>query len=70
MSTNPAKMSASGMKAIWVCLLSSVLSVVVWVEAEKYIPLKVEIKPNKNGEPVRVFTSEEISRYDGSNVSR
>ncbi|XP_064602491.1 neudesin-like [Liolophura sinensis] len=55
------------MKAIWFCLLSSVLSVVVWSETEKYIPLKIEIKPNKDGEPVKMFTAEEISRYDGSN---
>jgi hypothetical protein len=35
----------------------------------KYQMSEIEILPNPSGEGAKIFTAEEISRYDGSDVS-
>ena len=30
---------------------------------------EIEIRPDPSGEPAKIFTDEEISKYDGSDVS-
>ena len=36
----------------------------------KYKPIEVEIKTNEGGEPLRIFTAEELAKYDGTDVSK
>lgn len=39
------------------------------VQSEKYVPVRVEIETNDGGVPPKVFTAEEIAKYDASDVS-
>lgn len=39
------------------------------VTCEKYVPVKVEIETNEGGVPPKIFTAEEMAKYDASNVS-
>ncbi|XP_060568842.1 uncharacterized protein LOC132727397 [Ruditapes philippinarum] len=34
----------------------------------KYKPVEVEIKTNEGGEPLKIFTAEELAKYDGTDV--
>lgn len=36
----------------------------------EYVPVKVEIETNEGGVPPKIFTAEEIAKYDASDVSK
>lgn len=40
------------------------------VYGEKYKPLVVEIKTNEGGVPPKIFTAEELAKYDATDVSK
>ncbi|KAK3580758.1 hypothetical protein CHS0354_023043 [Potamilus streckersoni] len=49
--------------AVFACLLISIF-------CEKYKPIEIELQSEINGEPARIFTAEEIRKYDGSDPKK
>ena len=39
------------------------------VSCEEYVPVKVDIETNEGGVPPKIFSVEEIAKYDASDVS-
>ena len=52
----------------WAELFFLFLSLFLLISA-KYQMSEIEIRPDPSGEPAKIFTDEEISKYDGSDVS-
>lgn len=61
-------MDSTGKVMKWAELIFVFLSLFSIIST-KYQLSTIEIRPDPSGEPAKIFTDEEISKYDGSDVS-
>ncbi|KAL3875264.1 hypothetical protein ACJMK2_038186 [Sinanodonta woodiana] len=50
--------------------LSVIFCLLIPVLCDKYKPIEIELQSEINGEPARIFTADEIRKYDGSDPKK